>query len=327
MKTFSDLRNEVYEPKSADEKRFKDKHVAVKKRVGIMPPDEEDNLFQATKINPIDRKGERHGYDSAEAEKVYEEEGLEENRTHMAILRHMMHGTKKKRKKKASGATAKKRSPRRKHVKEESMNEGTKDNIFEKRPRRTPSMNDIVHNGKVVGSWWKKGGEFHGEHSGTGMSWAADTKKDIIDRITDHHDEVVASKKKKPVQESGVDSLMARLGLSESSSTHDYSHETDSKFSKIAKDVAEKDKKKGKRGLHPKNYTEETITEDHRKICQKHMRSIIAHSDTIKNAMQKMLAKDMTHYDAKFTARQLEDIADNLKGMANPPSATVKGPY
>lgn len=61
---------EVYEPKSPDEKRFKDKHLTVKTkdRNG-----NGDDVFQATNIKTIDRKKESHGYNPGEDEKVYEE--------------------------------------------------------------------------------------------------------------------------------------------------------------------------------------------------------------------------------------------------------------
>ena len=61
---------EVYKPKSPDEQKFVDKHVTIKHkdRNG-----NDDDVFNATKIKPIKRKEERHGYDSGEDEKVYED--------------------------------------------------------------------------------------------------------------------------------------------------------------------------------------------------------------------------------------------------------------
>ena len=60
---------EVYEPKSPDEKRFKDKHITVKTkdRNG-----NGDDVFQATNIKTVDRSKEGHGYNPGEDEKVYE---------------------------------------------------------------------------------------------------------------------------------------------------------------------------------------------------------------------------------------------------------------
>lgn len=64
------IAKEVYEPKSPDERRFKDKHITVKHkdRNG-----NDDKLFNATNIKPVDRKKEGHGYNPGEDEKVYEE--------------------------------------------------------------------------------------------------------------------------------------------------------------------------------------------------------------------------------------------------------------
>lgn len=60
---------EVYEPKSPDEKRFKDKHITVKTkdRNG-----NGDDVFQATNIKAVDRSKEGHGYNPGDDEKVYE---------------------------------------------------------------------------------------------------------------------------------------------------------------------------------------------------------------------------------------------------------------
>lgn len=69
MKTLKQIL-EVYKPKSADEKKFVDKHIVVKHkdRNG-----NGDDVFQAANVKTIGRKKERHGYDPNEDEKVYEE--------------------------------------------------------------------------------------------------------------------------------------------------------------------------------------------------------------------------------------------------------------
>lgn len=70
MKTLKEiLQLEVYEPKSPDEKRFKDKHVVVKHKDAN---GNDDNLFNAKNIKTVDREP-RHGYNPGEDEKVYEE--------------------------------------------------------------------------------------------------------------------------------------------------------------------------------------------------------------------------------------------------------------
>lgn len=70
MKTLKEiLQLEVYEPKSPDEKRFKDKHVVVKHKDAN---GNDDNLFNAKNIKTVDRTPE-HGYNPGEDEKVYEE--------------------------------------------------------------------------------------------------------------------------------------------------------------------------------------------------------------------------------------------------------------
>lgn len=69
MKTLKQiLQLEVYEPKSPDEKRFKDKHVTVKHKDAN---GNDDDLFNAKNIKTIDRQP-RHGYNPGEDEKVYE---------------------------------------------------------------------------------------------------------------------------------------------------------------------------------------------------------------------------------------------------------------
>ena len=74
-KTLKDFM-EVYKPKSPDEQKFVDKHVTIKHkdRNG-----NGDDVFNASKIKPVKRKEERHGYAAGEDEKVYEEvEDLDE---------------------------------------------------------------------------------------------------------------------------------------------------------------------------------------------------------------------------------------------------------
>ena len=69
MKTLKEiLQLEVYEPKSPDEKRFKDKHVVVKHKDAN---GNDDDLFNAKNIKTVDREP-RHGYNPGEDEKVYE---------------------------------------------------------------------------------------------------------------------------------------------------------------------------------------------------------------------------------------------------------------
>lgn len=61
---------EVYEPKAADEKKFKDKHVTVKQDD---PNGNKDDVFTGSNIKTIERKKTRHGYDAGQDESVYEE--------------------------------------------------------------------------------------------------------------------------------------------------------------------------------------------------------------------------------------------------------------
>lgn len=61
---------EVYAPKSKDEKRFKDKHIVVKSKLDDKGT-QDDNLFNASNIKPVDRETE-HGYNPGNDEKVYE---------------------------------------------------------------------------------------------------------------------------------------------------------------------------------------------------------------------------------------------------------------
>lgn len=69
-KTLKNILGEVYEPKSPDERRFKDKHITIKHkdRNG-----NDDKLFNASNIKPVDRTKEGHGYNPGDDEKVYEE--------------------------------------------------------------------------------------------------------------------------------------------------------------------------------------------------------------------------------------------------------------
>lgn len=68
-KTLKDIL-EVYEPKSPDEKKFKDKHIVVKTkdRNG-----NGDDVFNATNIKKIERTKTRHGYEAKKDEGVYED--------------------------------------------------------------------------------------------------------------------------------------------------------------------------------------------------------------------------------------------------------------
>ncbi len=77
-KPLKDFINEIYEPRSPDEKKFVDKHVVTK--FNNMYSDEEyDPVFKGTKVRPIERETTRHGYNTGNDEKVYEQtEPLEE---------------------------------------------------------------------------------------------------------------------------------------------------------------------------------------------------------------------------------------------------------
>lgn len=75
---------EVYEPKSADEKKFKDKHVVAKHADAN---GNKDDVFKATNVKTVDRYKEAHGYNPGQDEKVYEEvESLDEI-THEGAVR------------------------------------------------------------------------------------------------------------------------------------------------------------------------------------------------------------------------------------------------
>jgi len=68
-KTLKDIL-EVYAPRSKDEKRFKDKHVVARSKLD--QPSEDDAVFNATNIKPIDREKTKHGYNPNKDESVYE---------------------------------------------------------------------------------------------------------------------------------------------------------------------------------------------------------------------------------------------------------------
>jgi len=75
---------EVYEPKPADEKKFKDKHVVAKHADAN---GNKDDVFKATNVKTVDRYKEAHGYNPGQDEKVYEEvENLDEI-THEGAVR------------------------------------------------------------------------------------------------------------------------------------------------------------------------------------------------------------------------------------------------
>jgi len=84
MKTLKEiLQLEVYEPKSPDEKRFKDKHVVVKHKDAN---GNDDNLFNAKNIKTVNRTPD-HGYNPGEDEKVYEEvEELDERQMNVYAI-------------------------------------------------------------------------------------------------------------------------------------------------------------------------------------------------------------------------------------------------
>lgn len=84
MKTLKEiLQLEVYEPKSPDEKRFKDKHVVVKHKDAN---GNNDDLFNAKNIKTVDREP-MHGYNPGEDEKVYEEvEELDERQMNVYAI-------------------------------------------------------------------------------------------------------------------------------------------------------------------------------------------------------------------------------------------------
>jgi hypothetical protein len=71
-KLLKDFLAELYEPRSPDEKKFVDKHVVTKFKNMYSEP-EYDPVFNGSKVEPIDREKERHGYSAGADEKVYEE--------------------------------------------------------------------------------------------------------------------------------------------------------------------------------------------------------------------------------------------------------------
>lgn len=81
---------EVYKPKSPDEQKFVDKHVTIKHkdRNEVNGKANEDDVFNASNVKPVDRKANRQGYDVGEDEKVYEEVELDEAALKQAEDRH-----------------------------------------------------------------------------------------------------------------------------------------------------------------------------------------------------------------------------------------------
>ena len=75
-KSFKNIINEVYEPKSPDEKKFKDKHIS-KLFPNMFADSQYDKLFKGS-TTEIDRGKDRHGYNPGEDEKVYEDTQLDE---------------------------------------------------------------------------------------------------------------------------------------------------------------------------------------------------------------------------------------------------------
>lgn len=61
---------ELYKPKAADEQAFVDKHAVATSKD---PNGNDDEVFKGTKVKKVDRKNTRHGYETGEDEKVYEE--------------------------------------------------------------------------------------------------------------------------------------------------------------------------------------------------------------------------------------------------------------
>lgn len=75
---------EVYEPKPADEKKFKDKHVVAKHADAN---GNKDDVFKATNVKTVDRYKEAHGYNPGQDEKVYEEVETLDEITHEGAVR------------------------------------------------------------------------------------------------------------------------------------------------------------------------------------------------------------------------------------------------
>ena len=68
MKTFKQILSEVEDPKSGDEKRFKDKHIAQKTED---PAGNKDDVFKASKVKKD--KSKISGHEDGEDKEVYEE--------------------------------------------------------------------------------------------------------------------------------------------------------------------------------------------------------------------------------------------------------------
>lgn len=92
-KSFKNIINEVYEPKSPDEKKFKDKHIS-KLFPNMFADSQYDKLFKGSTAE-IDRGKDRHGYNPGEDEKVYEDTQLDEmfNIGDKVSFRNPIHGT------------------------------------------------------------------------------------------------------------------------------------------------------------------------------------------------------------------------------------------
>lgn len=92
-KSFKNIINEVYEPKSPDEKKFKDKHIS-KLFPNMFADSQYDKLFKGSTAE-IDRGKDRHGYNPGEDEKVYEDTQLDEmfNIGDKVSFEHPTHGT------------------------------------------------------------------------------------------------------------------------------------------------------------------------------------------------------------------------------------------
>jgi len=92
-KSFKNIINEVYEPKSPDEKKFKDKHIS-KLFPNMFADSQYDKLFKGS-TTEIDRGKDRHGYNPGEDEKVYEDTQLDEmiKVGNKVSFRNPIHGT------------------------------------------------------------------------------------------------------------------------------------------------------------------------------------------------------------------------------------------
>lgn len=92
-KSFKNIINEVYEPKSPDEKKFKDKHIS-KLFPNMFADSQYDKLFKGS-TTEVDRGKDRHGYNPGEDEKVYEDTQLDEMYKvgDKVSFQHHIHGT------------------------------------------------------------------------------------------------------------------------------------------------------------------------------------------------------------------------------------------